>query len=126
MDDLLPQSMRIENFIPSVYGSMTPTTPAPSESGAWSGALQQAIALGGQYLSRRIDIDLQTRAAGAMPAPYRGSSQYPITGVQYPETGAFRPDLTTRGVQAMGGLRMGDLLPFLVVGGVLFLVLGKR
>nr|WP_295075350.1 hypothetical protein [uncultured Roseateles sp.] len=98
--------------------STTDTAPAPSESGWASGLLQQAMAIGGQYVNRRLDIDLAQRLTGSQPQPYRGSNQ-----------GGMAPpgaDLTTRGAATIGSLKLGDMLPFLAVGVVLFMVLGKR
>ncbi len=99
------------------YSATTATAPAPSDSGLASGLLQQAMAMGGSYLNRRLDIDLAQRLGGGMPQVYRNSNQTPIYGNQ------VQADLTTRGVQAVGGMRMGDMLPFLIGGVILFMVL---
>lgn len=86
----------------------------------WAGVVQSAISLGGNYLSKRLDLDLAQRLAGAQPMPYRMGNQNMIP------VGVNGADLTTRGVQAVGGLRMGDLLPFIGIGLVLWLVMGKN
>ena len=78
-----------------------------------NGAFQNAIALGASYLSRRIDIDLQGRATGYQPTVYRYSNQRPVND---------HADLTTRAVARAGGLRIGDLVPWLIAGGVAMLV----
>lgn len=112
-DDILSN---IGSFTDGLSTSGNPT-PAPTDSGSWAGAVQSAIALGGNYLSKRLDIDLAQRLAGNQPMPYRMGNQSMIP------VGANGADLTTRGVQAVGGLRMGDLLPFVVVGLIAFMVL---
>jgi len=107
------------SFTDGLSASGNPT-PAPTDSGSWAGAVQSAIALGGNYLSKRLDIDLASRLAGNQPMPYRMGNQNMIP------VGVNGADLTSRGVQAVGGIRMGDLLPFLGIGLVLWLVMGKR
>lgn len=72
-----------------------------------SGALQSALALGTSYLSRRIDIDLQSRLVGSQPIVNRPSNQRPVND---------HADLTTRAVSSAGGLRIGDLLPWAIAG----------
>lgn len=103
-------------------GYATPGAASPTPAGNWSGLLQQAMSIGGQYLSKSLDIDLATRLAGNQAVPIRYSNQTPV----YATVGG-NADLTTRGVAAVGGMRMGDLLPIGL--GVLFLFMmfgGKR
>lgn len=83
-----------------------------------NGALQTGLALGTTYVSRRMDIDLQARLAGAQPSAAVRRTTQPLV--------ADHADLTTRAVSAAGGLRIGDLLPLLAVAGVAWLFLGKR
>ena len=35
------------------------------------------------------------------------------------------PDMTTRGAQALGGMRVGDLLPLVILGGLAYFLLKK-
>lgn len=74
-----------------------------------SGALQNALALGTSYLSRRIDIDLQGRLTGSQPSATRPSNQRPVND---------HADLTTRAVAKAGGLRIGDMLPWIVAAAI--------
>ncbi len=87
-------------------GDATPSIASPSGANWASGLMQSALSLGQSYLSRRIDIDLQQRLAGAQPNVQRLSNQNPLQS---------SPDLTTRGVQAVGGMRMGDMLPIVAL-----------
>lgn len=102
------------------YSATSASAPAPTDGGMFSGLMQQAMTLGGNYLSKRLDIDLAGRLAGNQPQPYRFSNQTPLGATVNGQ------DLTSRGVQAVGGMRIGDMLPFIVGGLVLWLVLGKR
>ena len=102
-------------------GYATPAAATPTADGGLSGLLQQAMSLGGSYLSKRLDIDLATRLAGNQAVPIRYSNQTPVYGQNV--AGA---DLTTRGVAAVGGLRMGDILPLLIGGLVLVMVLSPK
>ena len=81
-----------------------------------NGAFQNALALGNSYLSRRIDIDLQGRVTGYQPTVYRSSNQRPV---------ADHADLTTRAVASAGGMRIGDLLPWLAAAGIAYLFLNR-
>lgn len=114
MDDIYEQIRAMAEGGGS-YSATSQSAPAPSESGLMSGMLQQAMAMGGQYLNRRLDIDLAQRLTGGQPQVFRNSNQNP----RY----ANQVDLTTRGVQAVGGMRMGDMLPFLIGGVILIMVL---
>lgn len=98
-------------------GEVQPLQATPPRTDYLSGALQNALALGTSYLSRRIDVDIQSRIAGSQPQPVRPSNQRPITD---------HADLTTRAVASAGGVRLGDLLPFAVVGLVAWMVFGKK
>ena len=82
-----------------------------------SGALQSALAVGSSYLTRRIDIDLQGRVAGMQAKVALPSTQRVVSD---------HADLTTRGVASVGGMRLGDLLPWAVGLGLLFLFLPKK
>lgn len=100
--------------------SATGIQPGPTDTGMWSGFLQQALTIGGNVLNRKMDIELAQKLAGGQPMPYRYTNQ---TMVGVPGMGV---DLTTRTVSTVGGMRLGDMLPFIVGGLVLFMVLGKR
>lgn len=94
-------------------GESQPTVMNPPRTDYASGALQGALALGTSYLSRRIDIDLQSRVTGSQPGGQRPSNQRPVSD---------HADLTTRAVASAGGVRIGDLVPWLVVGGIALLM----
>lgn len=98
-------------------GEIQPTVSTVQRTDYLSGAFQNALALGTTYLSRRMDVDIQSRIAGSMPQVTRPSNQRPI---------ADHADLTTRAVASAGGMRIGDIMPFAVVGLVAWLLLGKR
>jgi len=82
-----------------------------------SGTLQSALALGTSYLTRRLDIDLQGRIAGMQAQVERPSSQRVVPD---------HADLTTRGVASVGGMRLGDLLPWAIGLGLLFILMPKK
>lgn len=100
--------------------SATGVQPGPTPTGSMSGFLQQALAITGGAINRKLDIELAQKLAGSQPMPYRYTNQ-PMIGM-----GGAGVDLTTRTVSSVGGMRLGDMLPFLVGGLVLFMVLGKR
>ncbi|OWQ83839.1 hypothetical protein CDN99_25575 [Roseateles aquatilis] len=84
-----------------------------SSGGYFSGALQSLTALGTGYLSRRLDIDLYGRAVQAQqPQPQLGTTQNQVL------VGAG-----ARGQPTM--LNLNALLPFLLVGAVVFFVAKK-
>lgn len=96
------------------------TQPAVTKTGGYdylNGAMQNALALGTSYVSRRLDIDLQSRVTGRQPTVALPSDQRIV---------ADHADLTTRAVSRAGGMRIGDLLPWAVVAGVAWLFFGKR
>jgi len=82
-----------------------------------SGALQSALAMGTSYLSRRIDIDLQGRVAGMQAQVERPTTQRVVSD---------HADLTTRAVASAGGMRLGDLLPWALGLGLLFIFMPKK
>lgn len=90
-------------------GETQPTRATMPATDYVSGALQSALALGTSYLSRRVDIDLQSRLVGSQPSVSRPSNQRPVND---------HADLTTRAVASAGGLRIGDLLPWVVAAGI--------
>lgn len=83
-----------------------------------AGALQTGLALGTSYVSRRMDIDLQQRMTGSMPAgaAVRRTTQ-PLV--------ADHADLTTRAVASAGTVRVGDLLPWLAAAGLAWFFLRR-
>jgi len=79
----------------------------------FSGAFQSLTALGTGYLSRRMDIDLYGRAVQAQqPQPQLGTTQ-----------GQILVGAGARGQPTM--LNLSALLPFLMVGLVVFMVAKK-
>lgn len=94
------------------------TQPVPGRPGAFdylTGALQTGLALGTSYVSRRMDIDLQTRLSGSMPAgsAVRRTNQTLV---------ADHADVTTRAVASAGSIRVGDMLPWLAAAGIAWFV----
>lgn len=60
--------------------------PVPSEKGFTdylSGAFQNALSLGQTYLTRRMDIELQSALAGAQAQVQRPSNQRPVNDHAY-------------------------------------------
>ena len=94
-------------------GETQPTRDVIPATNYMSGALQSALAMGTSYLSRRIDIDLQSRLVGSQPTVTRPSNQRPVND---------HADLTTRAVASAGGLRIGDLLPWIVAAGIGYMI----
>jgi hypothetical protein len=98
------------------------TTGAPDASRSpWdymAGALQTGLALGTTYVSRRMDIDLQQRLAGSMPAgsAVRRTDQPLVTD---------HADLTTRTVAKAATVRIGDVVPWVAAAGLAWFFLRK-
>lgn len=81
----------------------------------WSGAMQSLSALGLGYISRRADVDIQTRLATA------GSSQ--IGGKNSPITTPFGTnDFTQNGQRQAGAGSALRLSPTMMVGGLVLVV----
>lgn len=89
-------------------GETQPVVTPAQRTDYLSGTLQSALALGTSYLSRRIDIDLQSRIAGMQPEVIRPSNQRPVSD--------------HAGVTPQWGLSagMGSLMPWLIGAVVLF------
>ena len=98
-------------------GETQPIVTTAPRTDYFSGALQGALAMGTSYLSRRMDIDLQSRIVGSQPTVRRPSNQRPVND---------HADLTTRAVASAGGLRIGDVLPWLVAGLIGWVVLKSK
>ena len=87
----------------------------------WSTGLMQSLtSLGTGYLARRLDVDLQRRVSGGMPAPsttgtappqYYGGSGAPL---------AMQPGMAGGVAQIVNG--MGGFLPLAAIGLVAYLV----
>lgn len=105
-------------------GDVAPTMTATDSNGGgyFSGTLQSLTSLGTGYLARRMDIDLMTRIQGAMPQPNIYGTQSPLI------VGARGAPLASQG-QLQGQqpmlLNLNALLPFLLVGGVVFMIARK-
>lgn len=96
------------------------TQPAVVKPGGYdylNGAFQSALALGTSYVSRRMDIDLQNRVTGRQPTVALPTDQRIV---------ADHADLTTRAVASAGGMRIGDLVPWIVAGGIAWLFLAPK
>jgi hypothetical protein len=83
-----------------------------------TGALQTGLALGTSYVSRRMDIDLQTRLAGAQPSAAVRRTTQPLV--------ADHADVTIRTVAKASGMRVGDLLPLVAIAAAGWFFLVKR
>ncbi len=90
--------------------------------GFWSGALQVATTLGTGYLAKRMDIDLYSRAQAAQPYPVLGTTQGPLF---MGGAGVPRPGGVSLGQRPPTLLNLNALLPFLLVGGVVFMLAKK-
>lgn len=99
-------------------GDIAPTTTATDSNGGgyFSGLLQSFSALGTGYLAKRMDIDLYARAQGAMPYPGQAgvANQLYYSGKGVPMAGGP--------VQQQGWLNLSALMPYLLVGGAVFLI----
>lgn len=99
-------------------GEIQPTVTKAGGYDYLTGALQNALAMGTSYVSRRIDIDLQQRLAGSQPsASVRPSTQNVV---------ADHADVTTRAVASAGGIRLGDMLPWLAAAGIAWFFFGPK
>lgn len=98
IDDILNDSVSAQqiaaNTTAGVYGS------GGASSGSWQSAL---LGIGTNYLNGLAQIDLAGRYYSNVPQ---------ITSRQAP----LQTDLTTQGVSALGGMRLGNLLPFILLG----------
>jgi hypothetical protein len=93
--------------------------------GFWSGALQAATTLGTGYLARRMDIDLYSRAVAAQPYPTLGTTQGPLFmgGAGVPRPGGVN---LANGVRQPTLLNLNALMPFLLVGGVVWFIAARK
>lgn len=93
---------------------------SPAQGGGFmSGLFQTATALGSGYVARRMDIDLYTRAQGAMPYPGQTGT---APGILMGGKGVPGPGGT---MQTPTLLNLSALMPFLLVGAVVFFVARK-
>lgn len=98
-----------------------------TNSGVYSGAgfslssgLQQFLNIGTGYAKGLTDLELARRTVKLQQQaqqPNISTTQSPIY---------FNEDLTSRGVSAVGGMRVGNLLPFILLGVGAYVLLGKR
>lgn len=95
------------------------TYQASPEPSYFTGALQSLTSLGTGYLARRIDIDLYSRAQQATPYMQGTQNQLLVSGAGVPRPGGIQP------VGAPTMLNLNALLPFLLVGGAVFLLARK-
>jgi hypothetical protein len=95
------------------YGIVAPQTDGASVmdgvgANYFSGALQTLTSLGTGYLSKRLDVDLQSRIYGSQPLPRIGTTQNPIPGygtvVRNPQG------------QQVAQLNLSALMPIVLVG----------
>lgn len=97
--------------------AVMPTTPTDQNGGGYftpSSWVQSLGSLGLGYISRRADIDLQSRIGGAQPVPVRPTTQNGV-GINHaaPQPGGV-------GSVQPAGVDVRALLPFLLVAGVVF------
>lgn len=105
LNDNVSAAQVAQNTQSGAYGSFGTTA-----SGSWQSAL---LGIGTNYLNGLATIDLQGRAYANVPQ---------ITSRQYP----LNTDLTTQGVSALGSMRLGNLLPFLLLGVGAYVLLSRN
>ncbi len=88
------------------FGQATATS---GKTDYFSQAMQTMLTLGGSYLQRRMDVDLDARMAGRQQLPVRVSNQRFI--------GDHAPAATQPQPAGLSGL-----VPLLIVGGIVFLL----
>ncbi|TBO31330.1 hypothetical protein EYS42_08785 [Aquabacterium lacunae] len=106
-DDVSAQDIAV-NTQAGIYGS-----PAPMVSGSLQSSL---LGIGTSFLSGLASVELLKRSAQVQPQIV--SRQAPLY--------ADSADVTTRAAAQLGSVRLGNLLPFIVLGGVAYLVLKGR
>lgn len=100
---------------------------ANTQNGVYSGsgfslssALQGFLTVGTGYAKGLSDLSLAQKAVQVQ----RQAQQPTINTTQSPIY--FGQDLTSRGVGALGGMRVGNLLPFILLGVGAYVLLGKK
>ncbi|TXC66026.1 hypothetical protein FSC37_09205 [Piscinibacter aquaticus] len=93
-------------------GEAQPIVEKPGFTDYLSGAFQNALSLGQTYLTRRMDIELQTQLAGAQAQVQRITNQRPVNDHAF-----VTPQYGVPG--GIGG-GMGNMLP-LIIGGIALL-----
>lgn len=88
-------------------GETQPVVERPGFTDYLSGAFQNALSLGQTYLTRRMDIELQTQLAGAQAQVQRITNQRPVNDHAY-----VTPQYGVPGL----GAGMGQMLPYIVGG----------
>ena len=84
-----------------------------------SSGLQSLLTIGTGYAKGIADIDLARRAVVIQQQaqqPNIATTQSPI----------YFNDMTSRGVSAVGSMRVGNLLPFVLLGLGAYVLLGKK
>jgi hypothetical protein len=105
LDDSVSASDIASNTTAGVYG-------APASSSSWQSSI---LNLGTTYLQGLTQVDLARRYAQLQPqVPRIQSNQSPVGS-----------DLTTRGAASLGSMKVGNLLPFILLGLGAWVVLGK-
>ena len=109
IDDFLNDNVSAQdiavNTQAGIYGS-----PSPMVSGSFQ---QSLLGIGTAYLSGLAGIDLARKSQNVQPQI--ASNQAPIYG-----------DATSRAAAQLGSVRVGNLLPFIVLGAVAYLLLKGR
>ncbi|WP_290904440.1 hypothetical protein [Aquabacterium sp.] len=85
-----------------------------------SSALQGFLTVGTGYAKGLSDLSLAKQAVQVQ----RQAQQPAINSTQSPIY--FGSDLTTRGAGALGSMRVGNLLPFILLGVGAYVLLGKK
>lgn len=75
-----------------------------------SGSLQGLLNVGTRYANGVADLELAKRAVRIQ----QQAQQPDLMGTQ--SLIGYQPDLTSRGVSAVGGVRLGNILPFILLG----------
>lgn len=99
----------LPSFDIPTFGATSAPTPSGGD-GFLSGAFQTALSLGNSYLSRRLDVDLQTRLAEAQ----RLGQMQANAGTRLPSP-----------IGGTAGFNLGGMLPLLLLGAAAFFLLRK-
>lgn len=103
-------------------GDAPKTTAQTADGGGYvSGSWQALAALGTGYLARRLDVDIATRVqeAGVLPTLQTTQNGVVLSQVGVPQPGGVGAVVGT-GANGATTLNLSALLPFLIVGGLVF------
>lgn len=106
------------------YGSLDTTTPAAWSSDAYLGnALASGASSGGSSFLQTILGTAATWVGGVAQVDLLKRAQAAQQPTLYSTQAPIQTDATTRAASALGGMRLGDVLPLLLLAGGAFLLL---